>query len=53
MQKKNILYKCKWSPFENESFDSKVTQTFVNGNLVYDNGKFESKLHGRRLTFER
>ena len=53
VQKKNILYKCKWSPFENESFDSKVTQTFVNGNLVYDNGKFESKLHGRRLTFER
>ena len=53
VEKNNILYKCKWSPFEDVVFDSKVTQTFVNGNLVYDNGKFKNELHGRRLTFER
>lgn len=53
VEKKNILYKCKWSPFENTVFDSKVTQTFVNGKLVYNNGEFNNELHGRRLTFER
>jgi dihydroorotase len=53
VEKNNILYKCKWSPFEDVVFDSKVTQTFVNGNLVYDNGQFKNELQGRRLTFER
>ena len=53
VEKKNILYKCKWSPFENTVFDSKVTQTFVNGKLVYNNGEFNNEVHGRRLTFER
>ena len=53
VEKKNILYKCKWSPFENTVFDSKVTQTFVNGKLVYNNGEFNNELHGRKLTFER
>ena len=53
VEKKNILYKCKWSPFENIVFDSKVTQTFVNGKLVYNNGEFNNELHGRKLTFER
>ena len=47
------LYKCEWSPFDNYNFKSKVMQTYVNGNLVYDNGVFyESKL-GKRLLFER
>jgi dihydroorotase len=53
VDKKNILYKCGWSPFENVVFDSRVTQTFVNGKLVFNEGEFDSKLQGRRLTFER
>lgn len=49
----NILYKCKWSPMEGESFHSKVTHTFVNGNLVYENGMFHNTLPGMRLRFNR
>lgn len=49
--KENILYKCKWSPFEGETFSSKVTHTFVNGNLVYNNGEFNENLKGERLLF--
>ncbi len=36
----NILYKCKWSPFEGQQFSSRVTHTFVNGHLAYQNGTF-------------
>ncbi len=53
VDKKNILYKCNWSPFENVVFDSRVTQTFVNGKLVFNEGEFDSELRGIRLTFER
>lgn len=53
VEKKNILYKCNWSPFEDCIFDSIVTQTFVNGKLVFDEGQFDKKLRGKRLTFNR
>jgi len=49
----NIFYKCGWSPFEGTSFKSKVTHTFVNGNLVYEDFKFNEGLFGERLTFDR
>lgn len=49
----NILYKCGWSPLEGQTFHAKVTHTFVNGNLVYDNGKFDENIKGSRLLFER
>ena len=49
----NILYKCKWSPLMGESYKSKVTHTFVNGNLVFDNGVFNEENKGHRLTFDR
>jgi dihydroorotase len=47
----NILYKCGWSPFEGVTFKSKVVQTWVNGNLVYDHGKFDESQKGQRLIF--
>jgi len=49
----NILYKCGWSPFEGTTFNSKITHTFVNGNLIYQNGKFDDKTKGMQLTFNR
>ncbi len=49
----NLLYKCGWSPFENYTFKSKICQTFVNGHLVYDHGKFNERIKGKRLTFEK
>ena len=53
VDKSNILYKCGWSPFEGVMFHSKITHTFVNGNLVYDNGVFNETKKGQRLLFER
>lgn len=49
----NSLYKCGWSPFDNYTFKSKVIQTYVNGNLVYDNGHFNEQIKGKRLLFEK
>jgi len=49
----NIVYKCGWSPFEGTSFRSRVTHTFVNGILVYENGKFPNQSQPERLTFNR
>ena len=53
VKKENILYKCGWSPFEGTTFKSRITHTFVNGNLAYHNFKPVEKKHGMRLTFNR
>ena len=60
VNKNNLLYKCKWSPLEGQTFKSKVVYTFVNGNLVYENsnsnkntGKFYEDHMGERLAFDR
>lgn len=50
---RNLLYKCGWSPFEGTVFKSRVTHTFVNGMLAYENGKFPHRSIGERLTFNR
>ncbi|MFZ4724606.1 MAG: dihydroorotase, partial [Paludibacter sp.] len=48
----NILYKCGWSPFEGIQFDASVLKTYVNGKMVFDNGKFDETVRGQRLLFE-
>jgi len=53
VKKDNIIAKCGWSPFEGISFKSRVTHTFVNGKLVYTNGKVKDIIAGERLTFDR
>lgn len=53
VSKENILYKCGWSPLENFTFPASVSHTFVNGRLVYDNGKWNEEEKGQRLAFER
>jgi dihydroorotase len=53
VSKENILYKCGWSPFEGATFSSRITHTFVNGNLIYNNGVFDDKIKGKRITFNR
>lgn len=53
VNQENILYKCKWSPFENETFSATVTHTFLNGKLVYENGKIIGKPSGKKLVFNR
>ena len=49
----NILYKCGWSPFEGMKFSHRVTHTFVNGDLVYADGKVVDGKIGKRLKFNR
>lgn len=51
--KQNILYQCAWSPFEGTVFKSSVSKTFVNGNLVYNQGVFDETTRGMRLEFDR
>lgn len=49
--KASLLYKCGWSPFEGHTFKSSIEKTFVNGHLVYDQGKFDESAYGSRLSF--
>ncbi len=49
--KDNLLYKCGWSPLEGTVFHSRVVSTFVNGNLVYNNGAINELYKGMRLEF--
>lgn len=53
VKKENILYKCGWSPFEGYAFKSRITHTFVNGQLVYNNFKVKEIRCGQRLLFDR
>lgn len=53
VKKSNILYKCGWSPFEGTTFKSRITHTFVNGHLAFENGSFSEKRNAERLTFNR
>lgn len=48
--KDNLLYKCGWSPLEGTTFLTAIKQTFVNGNLVYDNGRFNETIKGMEIT---
>lgn len=43
--------KCGWSPYDGFETVSKVTHTFVNGNLVFENGVFHEESRGQRLDF--
>jgi len=49
----NILYKCKWSPFEGTTFNSKIITTIVSGNVVWDKGNLIEGETGKRLAFVR
>lgn len=51
VSKDNLLYKCGWSPFEGTTFSHSIVKTFVNGNLVFDNGQIIEGSTGSRMTF--
>ena len=53
VSKQNILYKCGWSPLEGIEFPAVITNTFVNGNMVYGNDQFDESYKGMRLLFDR
>ena len=49
----NIISKCKWSPFLDETLNGVVTHTIINGNIVYNNGVFDERKKGMRISFNR
>ncbi len=51
--KENLLYKCGWSPFEGTTFSHTIDSTYVNGRLVYSDGKIIESGIGSRLYFNR
>ncbi len=53
VSKDSLLYKCNWSPFEGQTFDSSIFMTFVNGKVVYDQGEIVSDPKGEQLIFDR
>jgi dihydroorotase len=53
VDKENILYKCKWSPFEGATFKSKIACTIVSGNVVWEGDKLIEGKTGKRLGFVR
>ena len=52
VRSENILSKCGWSPFEGYTFHNTVRQTYVNGNLVYNQGTIIKDSRGKRLRFD-
>jgi len=53
VDKGNILYHCNWSPLEGQTFKHRVTHTFVNGQLAYQNGQILDKVETLPLEFNR
>jgi len=53
IQRDSLLYKCGWSPMEGYRFSNRITHTFVNGCLVYENGHILNKPVAMRLLFDR
>ena len=51
--RQNILAKCGWSPFEGQTFKSRVTDTWVSGSHALEAGKIIDQSNGMRLTFTR
>jgi len=49
----SLWYKCGWSPVLGEKLSAKIKRTFVNGNLLYQDGEFVSDAKGARLLFEK
>ena len=47
----NIIYKCGWSPFDGQTFNSVITHTFVNGHLAYNNGNLDDSKLGMKINF--
>ncbi len=53
VERSDVRYKCGWSPLEGIRLRSRVEATWVNGELVYHQGKLNPTVRGRRLEFDR
>ncbi|HEU4857766.1 MAG TPA: dihydroorotase [Rhodanobacteraceae bacterium] len=53
VRRDQVLSKCGWSPFEGDTFHTRIAATFVNGNLVARDGNLLDAPKGMRLAFDR
>ncbi|HET7592659.1 MAG TPA: dihydroorotase [Rhodanobacteraceae bacterium] len=53
VRREDIVSKCGWSPFEDDTFRASIAATFVNGNLAARQGKVLESGPGMRLAFDR
>ena len=53
VKKEDLLYQCGWSPFEGTTFDATVEKTWVNGSMVYNQGRIIETNAAKRLQFNR
>lgn len=51
VSKENILTKCGWSPFEGYTFHHAVDTTWVNGEIVWQDGQIRDNVHGKELKY--
>lgn len=51
VSKENILTKCGWSPFEGYTFHHAVDTTWVNGEIVWQDGQIRNNVHGKELKY--
>ncbi len=50
---RDVLSKCKWTPFDGYQFRSSIAATWVNGNLAWSDGEIQEIDFGKRLEFDR
>ncbi len=53
IERKDIVSKCGWSPFEGWNLTGYPIYTIVNGNIVYEKGEIRSTIKGQALRFDR
>ena len=53
IEKSDIISKCEWSPFEGDTFNWAVAQTWVNGKCAYKEGIINEEVRGKALVFDR
>ena len=47
----NLFYKCGWSPIEGVQLHHAVWKTFVNGQVVYENGTINDSIRGMEVKY--
>jgi dihydroorotase len=52
VERKDIVSKCGWSPFEGWNLTGYPVYTIVNGNVVYEKGEIRSEVKGKALRFD-
>jgi dihydroorotase len=52
VERKDIVSKCGWSPFEGWNLTGYPVYTIVNGNIVYEKGEIRSEIKGKALKFD-